>query len=80
MVTIGSLAENVVSGHLYPGKPAPRGTGNTVHFMVKGTLEDAIARVGPAGGDVVSPIVTIPNGRFVYCLDPDGNSIGLFTL
>jgi predicted enzyme related to lactoylglutathione lyase len=28
---------------------------------------------------VVSPIVEIPAGRFAYCLDPDGNSIGLFT-
>jgi uncharacterized protein len=79
MVAIGSMADNVVSGHLYPGKPAPRGTGNTAHFMVKGTLEDAMARVGPAGGEVVSPIISIPNGRFAYCLDPDGNSIGLFT-
>ncbi|MCU0831547.1 MAG: VOC family protein [Rhizobiaceae bacterium] len=78
LVAIGSMAEPVVSGHLYPGTPAPRGTGNTVHFMVKGTLEDAMARVGPAGGEVVSPIVTIPAGRFAYMVDPDGNSIGLF--
>jgi uncharacterized protein len=79
MVAIGGMMDNVVSGHLYPGKPAPKGTGNTVHFMVKGTLEDAMARVGPAGGEVVSPIITIPSGRFAYMLDPDGNSIGLFS-
>ena len=30
------------------------------------------------GGEVVSPIITIPAGRFAYCLDPDGNSFGLF--
>lgn len=78
MVNIGSMAPNVVSGHLYPGKPSPRGTGNTVHFMVKGAVEDALARVAPAGGEVVSPVITIPPGRFAYCLDPDGNSFGLF--
>jgi hypothetical protein len=31
-----------------------------------------------SGGEVVSPIITIPAGRFAYCLDPDGNSFGLF--
>jgi predicted enzyme related to lactoylglutathione lyase len=42
-------------------------------------LEDALKRVGESGGKVVSDIVTIPPGRFAYCTDPDGNSIGLFT-
>lgn len=67
-----------VSGHLYPGKPA-RDTGNTIHLAVPTPLEDTIERVGPAGGKVVSPIIAIPAGRFAYCQDPDGNSIGLFT-
>ena len=35
-------------------------------------------RVVENGGKVISDIVTIPAGRFAYCLDPDGNSIGLF--
>jgi uncharacterized protein len=76
-IDIGDDPE-VVSGHLYPGLPAAKGTGATSHFLVKGTLEDAIARVAPAGGEVVSPVITIPPGRFAYCLDLDGNSIGLF--
>ena len=67
-----------VSGHLYPGKPAAPGTGNTIHLAVPDPLEDALTRVGENGGTVVSPIITIPAGRFAYCLDPDGNSIGLF--
>jgi uncharacterized protein len=69
---------NVISGHLYPGVPAARGSGATAHFEVNGKLEDAIARVAPAGGEVVSPVITIPPGRFAYALDLDGNSIGLF--
>jgi predicted enzyme related to lactoylglutathione lyase len=35
-------------------------------------------RVTANGGQVVSPVVQIPSGRFAYCLDPDGNSFGLF--
>ena len=35
-------------------------------------------RVTENGGTVVSPVIEIPAGRFAYCLDPDGNSIGLF--
>jgi hypothetical protein len=66
------------AGHLYPGEPAA-GKGNTVHLAAPEPLEDSLARVGEAGGKVLSPIVTIPAGRFAYCLDPDGNSIGLFT-
>ncbi|PZO79089.1 MAG: VOC family protein [Mesorhizobium amorphae] len=66
-----------VSGHLYPGKPAAKGTGITIHLAVS-NLEDAVARVAPAGGEVVSPVITIPAGRFAYGLDPDGNSFGLF--
>ena len=65
-------------GHLYPGKSPEAGTGATMHLTVNGALEDAIARVEPAGGQVVGPIVEIPSGRFQYTLDLDGNSIGLF--
>ena len=68
-----------VSGHIYPGKPAGKGSGNTIHLAVSGTAEEAMDRVTKAGGEVVSPVIEIPAGRFAYCLDPDGNSIGIFT-
>lgn len=67
-----------VSGHLYVGEPAAKGSGNTVHLAVD-RLEPALERVGEAGGEVVSPIIAIPAGRFAYCRDPDGNSFGLFS-
>ena len=66
------------SGHLYPGKPAPGGVGPTVHLAVAGTVEQAMAACTKGGGAVVSPVITIPPGRFCYATDPDGNSIGLF--
>jgi hypothetical protein len=35
-------------------------------------------RVTENKGQVVSDIISIPAGRFAYCLDQDGNSFGLF--
>jgi predicted enzyme related to lactoylglutathione lyase len=67
-----------VTGHVYPGKPAPAGTGPTVHLAVAEPLEAAMERVTENGGQVVTPVIEIPVGRFAYCLDPDGNSFGLF--
>jgi uncharacterized protein len=71
--------DSSVAGHLYPGKPASGGSGATIHLATPAPLEEALERLGKNGGKVLSPIVTIPPGRFAYCLDPDGNSIGLFT-
>lgn len=65
-------------GHLYPGRPAAAGTGNTIHLAVPDALSAALDRCKQAGGKVVSPPIEIPAGRFVYAEDPDGNSIGLF--
>lgn len=67
-----------VAGHLYKGKPAGDGTGPTVHLSAEGTVEAMMERVRAAGGQVVSPAIEIPPGRFFYATDPDGNSIGLF--
>ncbi|MEX0320276.1 MAG: VOC family protein [Ruegeria sp.] len=64
--------------HLYPGKPAGDGRGPTLHLASEGALEDTMTRVNDAGGQVVSPIIQIPPGRFFYATDLDGNSIGFF--
>lgn len=78
MVLFSSMEDAGASGHLYPGKPSVAGTGNTIHLAVSDALEKAMERLSEAGGQVTSDIIAIPAGRFVYCLDPDGNSIGLF--
>ena len=78
MVMFSGMDDMGVSGHLYPGKPAEAGTGNTIHLAVDGSLDDAMGRVKAAGGAVVSPVIGIPAGNFFYATDPDGNSIGLF--
>lgn len=69
---------NGIAGHLYEGKPAGDGTGPTVHLATPGKLEDTMKRVTKAGGKVISDPIQIPAGRFVYTLDPDGNSVGVF--
>lgn len=76
-MAIFPASETGIAGHLYPGKPAA-GAGNTVHLASPDPLEAALERVRENGGEVTSEIITIPPGRFAYCLDPDGNSIGLF--
>ena len=67
-----------VAGHLYPGKPAAPGTGPTIHLAVE-AVGPAMERVAANGGQVVSPVIDIPAGKFAYCLDPDGNSFGVFS-
>jgi predicted enzyme related to lactoylglutathione lyase len=67
-----------VGGHLYPGKPAANGEGPTIHLVAEGRLEHTMDRVKDAGGQVVSPAITIPPGRFFYAVDPFGNSVGFF--
>lgn len=67
-----------VSGHLYEGKPAEKGSGNTIHLRTDDELEEVMKRIKVSGGEVVSPTVTIPAGTFFYALDPDGNSFGVF--
>ena len=76
MALLGGTMERA-GGHLYPGTPAADG-GNTIHLGVLGKLEDAMERCTKAGGDVVSPPISIPAGRFAYVKDLDGNSLGLF--
>jgi len=78
MAAFPAASDASVRGHIYPGKPCAPGTGITIHLAVAAPIEDAMARVTSAGGSAVSPVITIPAGRFAYCLDPDGNSFGLF--
>lgn len=79
MAMFPTSSKTGVAGNLYPGKPAGDGDGPTIHFACPDQLEDALNRVPDAGGKVLSDIIAIPDGRFAYCLDPDGNSIGIFS-
>ena len=63
-------AISIPASQLHPGP--------TIHLAVAEPIEEAMERVTENGGKVVSPVIQIPAGRFAYCLDPDGNSFGLF--
>lgn len=76
MAVLGNAME-AGGAHLFPGKPATEG-GSTVHITLPDTLEAGSERLKAAGGQVLSPPIAIPDGRFVYARDLDGNSIGLF--
>ena len=78
MAMFQAASQSGVAGHIYPGKPAGDGTGSTIHLAVPDKLEAAVERLRQAGGKVLSDPIQIPPGRFAYCLDLDGNSIGLF--
>ena len=78
MARFAAASEESVAGHIYPGRPAAPGTGPTIHLAVD-DVEAAMGRVTANGGSVVSPVISIPAGRFAYCTDPDGNSIGVFS-
>jgi len=76
IAVLGSF-EDSAGAHLYPGKPAADG-GSTIHLAITDTLEAGIDRCWKAGGQVLSPAIEIPAGRFAYAKDLDGNSIGMF--
>lgn len=65
-----------VSVNLKQGKPAKEG-GSVLHMAVE-KLEPAVARLAAAGGQALSDVIPIPEGRLVYALDLDGNPISLF--
>ncbi len=67
-----------VAGHLYPGTPAQKGMGPTIHLACPDSLEATMERFAKAGGEVISDPIAIPAGRFAYGIDPDGNSVGMF--
>ena len=63
--------------NIYEGKPAVPGT-VSIQYIEVAKLEEALACVPGAGGEVTGEITQIPPGRFCFIQDPDGNTVGLF--
>jgi len=57
----------------------PGETGTVVYLTAEPDLGTVTARVEPAGGKVLMPPVTIPNGMgvFTWIRDTEGNTVGL---
>ena len=50
-----------------------------IYLNCDGKLDAVIGRVGDAGGKVLMPTITLPDGLgvFTHILDSEGNRIGL---
>jgi predicted enzyme related to lactoylglutathione lyase len=57
--------------------PSPYGT--TVYLRIAGSLKDAMDRVVPAGGQLVTGAMTVPNVAGTFCIiqDSEGNHLGI---
>ncbi len=62
-----------------PRAATPGPTGAVVYLRVEGRLADAMARVEPAGGTLLSPAEMVPGVAGTFCMvrDPEGNHVGL---
>jgi len=73
-----------VGGCLFagPSAPAPSQAGTLVYLHARPTLDAVLARVGAAGGRVVTPKVQLPGdmGSFAHVVDSEGNRVGLHGL
>ncbi|MFO1267157.1 MAG: VOC family protein [Rubrivivax sp.] len=60
----------------------PADTGTLVYLGVAPTLDSALARLGAAGGKLLTPKVTLPDGMgvFAHIEDSEGNRVGLHAL
>lgn len=62
-----------------PNAPKPGSGGTLVYLDASPSLDAALARVTPAGGQVALPRQALPPGMgfFVHIIDLDGNRVGL---
>ncbi|WP_172299436.1 VOC family protein [Pseudoruegeria sp. HB172150] len=74
---IAAFGMEGIGGNLVKG-PVGNGTGNIIYLNAPGGLEAAKSRAEAAGAKFEGTEMTIPPGRYVVMLDPDGNRIGLF--
>jgi predicted enzyme related to lactoylglutathione lyase len=67
----------IEAGGLQPG-----GNGTLVYLNCDGKLDEVIARVEAAGGQLAGDKVDLPAGMgsFIHMIDPEGNRVGLHGL
>jgi predicted enzyme related to lactoylglutathione lyase len=74
-------ADGGVGGALLcdPSAPLPGSGGTLVYLDASPSLDAALARVAPAGGQVALPRQALPPGMgvFAHIMDLDGNRVGL---
>ena len=62
----------------------PSGTGTLVYINVidQGSIQQVLDRVGPAGGSVAMPTMSLPDGMgmIAHVVDTEGNRVGLHAM
>ncbi len=82
-MSIFPYREPGVGGCVITGDGHVPGPGGTVVYLdAAPKLDDALARVVPAGGRIALPKTALPNdlGFFAHVIDTEGNRVGLHAL
>lgn len=75
-IAIFPYEEPTVGGNLSLGMPSADGT--VIYLSCDGGLDEMLARVGPAGGAVLSQTALPPGmGHIAHIRDTEGNRVGL---
>jgi len=76
--------EPATGGCLMAGGPVPAaaGSGVRIYLDCMPSIDAALSRVAPAGGQVVTPKTALPGdmGSFAVLRDTEGNEVGLHAL
>ena len=71
----GALVQNIEHGYV------PHQQGTLVYLTAQGKLDDTLARVEPAGGQILLPNTSIgENGVIAWFQDTEGNKVGLHSM
>ena len=81
-LAVFSYTEPAIGGCLIKGEQYEPGGGSVVYLNAGPKLETVRDRVEAAGGKVLMPDVTLPNGMgvFTWIQDTEGNTVGLHAL
>jgi predicted enzyme related to lactoylglutathione lyase len=74
--------EPATGGCLMAGGPAAAGSGVRIYLDCMPSIDAALSRVAPAGGQIVTPKTALPGdmGSFAVLRDTEGNEVGLHAL
>ena len=81
LAVFGAATDGGAGGCLLAGAdvPAPSADGTLIYLNADPSLDAVLARVGAAGGRIVTPKVQLPGdmGCFAHVADSEGNRVGL---
>ena len=81
LAVFGAAEDGGAGGCLLAGAdvPAPSAAGTLIYLNADPSLDAVLARVGAAGGRIVTPKLQLPGdmGCFAHVADSEGNRVGL---